>query len=258
MHDDVGYDTIPENLATRREIEIVPEEHEFGRYKTMRNYNLEAKKDNLFEREQSKAKNPFDNWLKEYYVGVRESIKNAKDIDKYLRDYFTQRIGKSEGSRELREEVLENKYQNYWFDGIEENFAQERQYDDSGNSLRALYERRKKMNRFDDAPTIKGEDWGTLLKLDVETAKALYGESIGLPEEMRFMNKTKGKDMTIEELAPNWGRPTRTMLNRYKCPKDWLNEVINMRISEIFEGRSKIERFLTKSELIGFDKEIVT
>lgn len=109
-------------------------------------------------------------------MGARKSLKNAKEIDKYLRGYFTQKVGKFEGSRELRAEFLDDQYNSYWFDGIDEKLAQERQYEDDGNSLRAIYEQRRRMlNRIDDAPRIKGEDWGTMLKLDVETAKALYG-----------------------------------------------------------------------------------
>ena len=37
------------------------------------------------------------------------------------------------------------------------------------------------------------------------------------------MNNNKGKDASMEELAPNFGRPTRTMLNPYKNPKDWID-----------------------------------
>lgn len=55
-----------------------------------------------------------------------------------------------------------------------------------------------------------------MLKLDVETAKALYGESVGLPEDLRTLSHKKGKDASLEELATV--RPTRTMLNPYKCP----------------------------------------
>lgn len=46
MHDDVGYDTIPQNLATRQDIEIIPEERVYGKYKLVGNYNLGVKDTN--------------------------------------------------------------------------------------------------------------------------------------------------------------------------------------------------------------------
>ncbi len=47
------------------------------------------------------------------------------------------------------------------------------------------------------------------------------------------------------------------MLNPYKKADEWLDEVIDERIREVFKGREKIERFLTKSELVAFDRELV-
>ncbi len=71
MEEDVGYDNIPETLSRRKQLEVDSKERTFGTYITTDNYKLKVKAMQEEGRE-APSGDPFEQWLKEYYVSVRK------------------------------------------------------------------------------------------------------------------------------------------------------------------------------------------
>ena len=73
------------------------------------------------------------------------------------------------------------------------------------------------------------------MSLDILTARAMFGNDSGLPNNLRFRDETDTYDLTIErDILPNFGKPTILMLDPYKNAKQWLDNAIDVQLTLLF------------------------
>jgi len=190
--------------------------------------------DNLLERLQDPASssqlaqsNFFEGLLAEYYIDKRNEYKINRSMLEGLNKIFNEKTFRMQTKRKGTE-----------INPIGSNVTYG--LDDAGlsafNSM---------MDITRDKPELLPEDVNKLIALGDSINIAMYGETQGISEELL---QYYDKNNTWPERLPKF--------DIRRTPKEWVEEKLLGVVTDIFEARGKVEKELSRSELVAYDKEI--
>lgn len=98
-----------------------------------------------------------------------------------------------------------------------------------------------------DNPTIKPQDYTEMMELDIAVQQALNKNKNGLGGIMRT-----DLDEEMLKLPEHFN-----MLDVRKPPKQHVDDKLRGILDEIFGARSRVEKTLTRNELVAYDKVLL-